>query len=339
MATALSQRGIRLAVANRTDSVWKMAEESAKNLAVLSSAPLDIRAVQDFLRTEVSREFSPVETLEKGVGVHHAGLPDQARSLMEQLAASGCLHVLCVTAASVAQGIDFPVSSVFLQTWKHPSGKMSPRGFWNLPGCAGRFDHDSMGIVGRAQVANRQEAVDFASPSTGSLVSMLVMQREELAKTGELANLSNVLWHEQWDDFRRYMAHLWKEGNGLDAVLPESERLLRQTFGYTAMRNDPARRKAADSLLQATGDYLGRLAGMNGNIPALTDPTGLSPEGVIEVMAALPTPGPMTGCRKTSSMRAAEWRIRTRPCWLSRNSGGSLGRQTATAPAICKCRN
>jgi len=150
---------------------------------------------------------------------------------MEQLAASGCLRVLCVTAASVAQGIDFPVSSVLLQTWKHPSGKMSPRGFWNLAGCAGRFDHDSMGIVGWAQVASRQEAVDFASPSTGSLVSMLVMQREELAKTGELANLSNVLWYEQWGDFRRYIAHLWKEGDGLDAVLPESERLLRQTFG------------------------------------------------------------------------------------------------------------
>jgi len=193
MATALSQRGIRLAVANRTDSVWKMAEESAKNLAVLSSAPLDIRTVQDFLRTEVSREFSPVETLEKRVGVHHAGLPDQARSLMEQLAVSGCLHVLCVTAASVAQGIDFPVSSVFLQTWKPPSGKMSPRELWKLLGCAGRLEHDSMGIVGRARVANRQEAVDFVSPSTGSLVSMLVMQREKLAKTSELANLSNVL--------------------------------------------------------------------------------------------------------------------------------------------------
>jgi hypothetical protein len=47
--------------------------------------------VQSFLKTEVAPDFELVPMLAHGVGVHHAGLSDEIRSLMEWLAEQGSL--------------------------------------------------------------------------------------------------------------------------------------------------------------------------------------------------------------------------------------------------------
>ena len=62
-------------------------------------------------------------------------------------------------------------------------------------------------------------------------------------------------------------------------MLAESEQLLRQTYGYTTLRNDPAQRDKADALLDATKGYARKLADMPG-MAELADSTGFSPEGV-----------------------------------------------------------
>ena len=106
------------------------------------------------------------------------------------------------------------------------------------------------------------------------------MLLDDLAEQGALANLSDVLWQDQWEDFRCYIAHLWAEKKNLDAVLADSEQLLRQTYGYTSMRNDPTRRQQADALLNATHSYARQLAAMPEGTAELADSTGFSPEGV-----------------------------------------------------------
>ena len=114
--------------------------------------------------------------LDHGVGVHHAGLSDEIRALMEWLAETGHLRVLCAT-STIAQGINFPVSSIFLASRFVPQGKqsveMSPRPFWNLAGRAGRIDHDSVGVVGIAEGTDRDALIDFVRRNTGALASRL----------------------------------------------------------------------------------------------------------------------------------------------------------------------
>ena len=127
----------------------------------------------------------------------------------------------------------------------------------------------------------------FLRRSTGALVSRLVVLLDELAEEGKVADLSEVLWQEQWEDFRCYIAHLWAEKKNLDAVLSESEQLLRQTYGYVSMRNDPAQRDKADALLGATQWYARKLAEMPQGIAELADSTGFSPEGVRTAMGGL----------------------------------------------------
>ncbi len=123
----------------------------SNNLPNSKSISTEIKLVQDYLQTEVGLEFDLVNFLSKGVAVHHSGLSDEVRTLIEWLAETGQLNVLCAT-TTIAQGLNFPVSSVFLQSHKFQyDKKMTSREFWNsLAGRAGRIGHDSIGIIGLA---------------------------------------------------------------------------------------------------------------------------------------------------------------------------------------------
>ena len=289
IASIMSSRGTSIAVANNIDSVWAMARHAADSVHEFKVVPDDIRLVQDYLRAEVSTSFELIKMLDHGVGVHHAGLSDEIRALMEWLAETGHLRVLCAT-STIAQGINFPVSSIFLASRFVPQGKqsveMSPREFWNLAGRAGRIDHDSVGVVGIAEGTDRDALIDFVRRNTGALASRLVALLNELSDQGELNSLDGVLWQDQWEDFRCYVAHLWAEKKNLDAVLADSEQLLRQTYGYTMLRNDPTQRDKADALLNATKNYARKLAEMPGTAE-LADSTGFSPEGVQKAMSGM----------------------------------------------------
>ena len=198
--------------------------------------------------------------------------------------------MLCAT-STIAQGLNFPVSSVFLASRFVPHGQISreigAREFWNLAGRAGRLDHDSVGVIGLCESHDRKEIIEFLSRHTGALVSRLVVLLDQLSEERDVAELSEVLWKDQWEDFRSYVAHLWAEKKNLDAVLVESEQLLRQTYGYTSMRNDPERRHKADALLSATKLYVQKLSKMPPGTAELADSTGFSPEGVGKAMYEL----------------------------------------------------
>lgn len=293
MATILSDRrsnaATSIALANNINWTWNMARHAAEALPEYETVPENIRLVQDFLRTEVSPDFELVSMLNHGVGVHNAGLSDEVRSLMEWLAENGNLKVLCAT-STIAQGINFPVSSVFLaslSTYKDGHWvPMSPREFWNLAGRAGRIDHDTVGVVGLAKGENAEEVTKFVSRSTGALVSRLVTLLDELAEQGSLNDLSGVFWQDQWEDFRCYIAHMCAEKKDIEAVVRDSEQLLRQTYGYTSLRNDPEQAGKAEALLDATQKYARDLA-KKPWVAQLADSTGFSPEGVSKAITGL----------------------------------------------------
>ncbi|HEY6873291.1 MAG TPA: DEAD/DEAH box helicase [Geobacteraceae bacterium] len=289
MASVLSSRGTSIAIANNINSVWKMARHAAEVLPLKLPISDNLRLVQEFLRTEISPDFELISLLSRGVGVHHAGLSDEVRALIEWLAEDGELQVLCAT-NTIAQGINFPVSSVFLASrfvpQKQSSREMSPREFWNLAGRAGRMNQDSVGVVGLARGKDAKEIVDYVCRQTGELVSRLVSLLNEVEKAGHLNNLETVIHREQWDDFRCYVAHLWAEKKNLDAVLADTEQLLRNTFGYGVLRTTTDGRAKADKLLEATRQYARKLAD-NPGVAQLADMTGFSPEGVRAAFAGL----------------------------------------------------
>lgn len=278
-----------IAVARRIIDAWSMARAIADSSPEIDITP-DIALVQRFLATEISPEFELIGMLGKGVGVHHAGLSDETRSLIEWLAESGQIRVLCAT-TTIAQGINFPVSSVFLASRMLPvraSKEMSPRAFWNLAGRAGRMDQDSVGVVGIAAGDRPEEIRQYVSRATGELISRLAVLLDGIERAGALANLSVYLQQDQWADFRSYIAHLYAEKKNLDAVLAETEQLLRNTFGYRSLQAQPDDRSRAKAraLLEATRRYAEKIAEQPQSA-TLADATGFAPEGVNSALFGL----------------------------------------------------
>jgi len=211
--------------------------------------------------------------------------------LIEWLAEEDKLRVLCAT-TTIAQEINFPVSSVFLASRFVPQGNLSssmempPRDFWNLAGRAGRIQHDSVGVVGLAAGNSAQAIVEYVRRATGELISNLVNMLNNLEQAGRLHELESVIQGEQWEDFRCYVAHLWNEKKDLDAVLADTEQLLRNTYGYGILRASADGKAKADKLLEATRNYARRLAD-NPGYAELADMTGFSPEGVGRALSGL----------------------------------------------------
>ena len=288
MAKVFSDRGTSIAVAQKIPDVWSMATKVANDFAPFPEIPPQISLVQRFLMTEMGPDFALIDMLGRGVGVHHSGLSDETRILIEWLAEIGKLRVLCAT-TTIAQGLNFPVSSVFLATRKHPYGKeMTKRAFWNLAGRAGRIDHDSIGVIGIASGNDPNAIKRYVSEATGELVSRLAQLLDQVEKAGNLENLSLIIQQDQWTDFRCYVAHLWAEKRNLNAVLAETEQLLRNTygFGWLQAKSDDVSRRKTRALLEATRRYAHDLAGRP-EMASLADATGFDPEGVSRALVGL----------------------------------------------------
>src|SRR5690606_13246398 len=110
----------------------------------------DLGHIQRFLADEMGEDFPLAGLLEYGVGVHHSGLSEDTRTLIEWLTEQGKLRALVAT-TTIAQGVNFPVSGVVFASHQYPYGQdMPPEDFWNIAGRAGRVDQGDLGIVALA---------------------------------------------------------------------------------------------------------------------------------------------------------------------------------------------
>ncbi len=278
-----ASRGTSIVIAKTKPNAWSLARVLSNNMDDLKNIPPQIQLVQDYLKVEVSPEFELVEMLNKGIGVHHSGLSEEIKSLMEWLVEEEALKVLCAT-TTIAQGINFPVSSVFLQSIEYPYGKkMTYREFWNLAGRAGRVGQDNVGVVGIAcdTAEKERELIDYVKESTGDLTSRLITILKSLEEGGRLNDLESMMYAPQWEDFRCYIAHLLNEKKELQATLNEMDRMLSNTFGYSELKSINPR--LSEQLLETTKKYTESIAKNMGNV-ARADMTGFSVESVKSAM-------------------------------------------------------
>jgi superfamily II RNA helicase len=88
--------------------------------------------------------------LRLGIGVHHAGMLPKYRRLVEQLAQSGHLRVICGT-DTLGVGINVPIRTVLLTALTKYDGtrmrQLSAREFHQIAGRAGRAGFDTAGTV------------------------------------------------------------------------------------------------------------------------------------------------------------------------------------------------
>ncbi|MCR4442855.1 MAG: DEAD/DEAH box helicase [Peptococcaceae bacterium] len=280
-------KSLTVAVATDINDVWEMARVLAAEMPPLSPVPDAVRLVQRFLQTEISPRFELVEMLERGIAVHHAGLSEETRSLVERLAEDGALRVLCAT-TTIAQGINFPVSSVFLASTRYRRREMPPKDFWNLAGRAGRIFQESVGVVG---IASRHDDLGshirierFVRLQAEALCSTLEGLVEEAIKIGRSLSLEVVIHLPQWRAFWGYLAHIYNRTRSPEAMAARAEQVLRSTLGYRSLEKKSQTK--ARLLLEFTKEYARRLSKDNRLAP-LADATGFAPESVREAIRQL----------------------------------------------------
>lgn len=275
-AQLLRHRGTVIVLADKPRNAWSLAGHFLIDQNRRPHDPI-IETVKTFLQSEFGANYPLSDLLDHGVGVHHAGMSDEAKSLVEWLTESGKLDILVAT-TTIAQGVNFPVSGVVLASHQYPYGEdMPPEDFWNIAGRAGRVDQGDLGVVALAagNPETRAKLEAFVARNVGALNSTLVAMVQEAHRLGEMLTLERLSWRPEWSAFLQYLAHTYRQMGNHDRFALEVEQVLRGTLGFQELRRSSP--TMANQFVAGVRAYSQRLAGKP---LGLVDGTGFSLETV-----------------------------------------------------------
>jgi superfamily II DNA/RNA helicase len=292
-AHKLKERGPVIAMHSRPDYVWTLAGKLKNAGDCSTEISPDVELVRKYVAQELGERFPLVDLLAHRIGVHHGGLPEEIRMLMEWLFEKGCLGVMAAT-TTIAQGVNFPVSGVVMAATHYPSAHssitMPPEDFWNIAGRAGRVSQGQLGVV--ALVAKNEQQIvdrrDFINRNTGDLNSALIQLAQ---KAGEaLDDLEKIVYHSpEWSSFLQYLAHTYRQMGKPDNFADQIEQVLRGTLGFEKLRASQS--QIARRLLAGIRTYTAYLA-QPGQPLKLVDSTGFSLQSIRTVMTHRGNLGP-----------------------------------------------
>ena len=283
-AQILQRRGTIIVLVDKPRNSWGVAAafKVDENRTGLSSA--DLTHIQRFLVDEMGQDFPLTSLLEYRIGVHHSGLSEDTRTLVEWLAEQSKLRALVAT-TTIAQGVNFPVSGVVFASHQYPYGQdMPPEDFWNIAGRAGRVDQGDLGVVALAghNDAKAAKLSEFIGRSVGALNSTLIDMVQKAAAEGHLLQLEALSWKPEWSAFLQYLAHTYRQIGDHERFAAQVEQVLRGTLGFQALRR--SHRGWADGLVQGVYNYAERI---QGKPLKLVDATGFSWESVSNTLVRL----------------------------------------------------
>jgi superfamily II DNA/RNA helicase len=283
-AQILHRRGTVIVLVDKPQNSWRMAETFKIAENRVTDADPDLAHIRQFFADEMGLDFPLTSLLEYGIGVHHAGLSEDTRALVEWLAEQGKLRVLIAT-TTIAHGLNFPVSGIVFASHQYPYGKdMPPEDFWNIAGRVGRVDHEDIGVI--ALAGNNDMKVHqlrkFIDRSVGSLNSTLIEMVQQVAESGNLLQLETLAYHPSWSAFLQYLAHTYRQIGNHERFAAEVEQVLRGTLGFQTLRK--SHRGWAEKLVQGVYNYAERI---KGKPLKLVDMTGFSWESVAHTLIRL----------------------------------------------------
>jgi hypothetical protein len=244
----------------------------------------DSSHIEQFLLEEMGEHFPLSELLRYGIAVHHSGLSEDTRALVEWLTSRNRLRFLVAT-TTIAQGVNFPVSGVVFASHQYPYGADMPHeDFWNIVGRAGRVDQGDLGMIALAAPDEIKAAAleKYLGSAVGNLNSTLVKMVLGVVDVGKLLELETLAWLPGWSTFVQYLAHTYRQIGNHERFAAQVEQVLRGTLGFQALREQD--RGRADALVQGVWNYAQRL---KGKPLKLVDATGFSWESVSATLGRL----------------------------------------------------
>ncbi|MFA6903786.1 MAG: DEAD/DEAH box helicase [Gallionellaceae bacterium] len=284
-AHELKKRGSVIVMHSTPNRVWSLAMKLKINASRHSVISEQVKLVQDFLALEMGQDFPLIDLLAHGIGIHHSGLSDDTRALMEWLFENKSLDYLVAT-TTIAQGVNFPVSGVVMASHQYPSKigtyDMPSADFWNIAGRTGRVDQSSLGVVALAAKndAQAEKLKTFIDKQTGELNSALIRL---VADAGDfIDDLGGIVYFKpEWSAFVQYLAHTYRQMGKPQSFADQMEQILRGTFGFGKLRANNATQ--ATRLLNSIRTYSDYLSEPNQPLK-LVDSTGFSLQSIKTAM-------------------------------------------------------
>ncbi|MBR1656632.1 MAG: DEAD/DEAH box helicase [Prevotella sp.] len=226
-------------------SANNMAKEIFDWVDAPDSPDAEIQLVQKYLEEEMGCATLFSQLLSKRIAIHHAGLSDETKLLIEHLIREKQIQYVCAT-TTVAEGVNFPVSSVYFDSYYRGQAKkenvLSSNDFWNIAGRAGRTMVDDFGriILPFNSKQNKELGLSIVNKSTEEMASVLARlfdDRQRIIATLEANDYSlSQLSYEYADSFAplfQYFIHLLHVSK--NEYVQDVEDLFKDTFIYSKL--------------------------------------------------------------------------------------------------------
>ncbi len=246
--------------------------------------------VSKFIEEEVGEVTTLSRVVKKGIGIHHAGLTEDTKILVEHLIKKAEIKYICAT-TTIAQGINFPISTVYIDdTRKGRGGRLSINEFLNIAGRAGRTLVDNVGKIifpynSPTSIRNAHNLISQQSLSVSSALTELILQAENIIKV--FAQHDNAQQRAQlFDTYKslgvlvQYLIHLLNVSEEFH-YRDELEELFKDSFGYFTLQGQ----ERANFLKICETLYID-LQNRNRGVLKFADKTGFSVPSILSIMRA-----------------------------------------------------
>jgi hypothetical protein len=214
MIGMLGHAGSVLVVASTRNEAHNL----AKGLAEAGHERPALTATVDFVRGQLGDDHPLVETLRRGVGFHHAGLPTEVQEALEQAVRDDILPYLTCT-STLTDGINLPVRTVVIYDTPYEGQSEDVR--WrgarlvNAIGRAGRAGKETEGWIVLTRAASPSES-DFTDlnpdPDTLAVTSSLTTPealQELAALEQQLRDNEDAIFRERGRATSNFISFVW----------------------------------------------------------------------------------------------------------------------------------
>lgn len=278
-AVELSKNGSVLVLARGRGTAEKRAGSIAELRPPREISPL-AEAVANYMALEFGANHPLIAQIRRGVTYHHAGISHDLRYLLETLIDRGDIDIVCGT-TTLAQGLNFPISSVILETLSKYQGigkrtkELSYSEFWNIAGRAGRAMKDTVGLIvfPTPSPKDREKVQDFLRRQAADICSHLMSATQGISNVVERFDLKFVRENSALAVFLQYLAHVARVA-GVEETSRDIEEILRSSLVYHQTRETD--RRLADQLISISRSFMTQIGNYEPGYLALADNTGFS---------------------------------------------------------------
>ncbi|MFC3355513.1 DEAD/DEAH box helicase [Sphingobacterium zeae] len=246
-----------------------------------------IELVRKFIIDEVGKETILTNVLRKRIALHHAGLSDETKLLIEHLIRKGEIRYIFAT-TTIAEGVNFPVSVVYFDSYlKGAHNKLSVSDFWNIAGRSGRTLVDNYGKLifpfnSKTSISNATSLITKGSKGIASMLLLLMINSDHILSSlsesdDQVFKLANR-YSESLEPLVQYLIHLLSH-SGNSSVLEIGD-LFKDSLGYYQLDTDGKKKFIEICKLI----YLQLQERIAPGTLGFADKTGFSVPSVLEIM-------------------------------------------------------